>query len=57
MFMIPIENDNTVQLSLEQIKMLQMSNIDIKNGKLITQSQLDLDDLKWLKELMFSQNN
>lgn len=38
-------------LTEEQILMLQLSDKDIKNGKLISQSQLDKDDLKWLKGL------
>lgn len=38
-----------VELSDEQILMLQLSDEDIKNGKLISQTQLDKDDLKWLK--------
>ena len=42
---------DTVELSKEQILMLQLSDKDIKNGKLISQNQLDKDDLKWLKGL------
>jgi hypothetical protein len=41
----------TVKLTEEQIVMLKLSDRDIKEGKLITQSQLDKSDLKWLKEL------
>jgi hypothetical protein len=44
------END-TVKLTAEQTLMLQLSDRDIKSGKLINQSQLDKSDLKWLKEL------
>jgi hypothetical protein len=44
----PIDND-TVKLTAEQILMLQLSDRDIENGKLISQSQLDKDDLRWLK--------
>lgn len=40
-----------VKLTNEQILMLKLSDKDIKNGKLISQSQLDKDDLKWLKGL------
>ncbi|MES2138078.1 MAG: hypothetical protein V4511_00115 [Bacteroidota bacterium] len=40
-----------VELSEEQILMLQLSDEDIKNGKLISQTKLDKDDLKWLKGL------
>jgi hypothetical protein len=44
-------DDNVVKLSEEQILMLQLSDNDIKEGKLISQEQMDKDDLKWLKEL------
>jgi hypothetical protein len=30
--------------------MLQLSDLDIKNGLLITNEQLDKDDLQWLSE-------
>lgn len=40
-----------VKLTEEQVVMLNLSEKDIKNGKLISQSQLDKADLKWLKEL------
>ena len=45
-----IDND-IVELTKEQILMLQLSDEDIKAGKLISQDQLDQDDLKWLKEV------
>ena len=41
---------DTVQLSEEQVIMLQLSDEDIINGKLIAQDQLDKDDLQWLSE-------
>ena len=40
-----------VELSEEQIIMLQLSDQDIQNGNLISQAELDKNDLKWLKEL------
>ena len=40
-----------VKLTEEQILMLKLSDKDIKNGKIISQNQLDKDDLKWLKGL------
>lgn len=40
---------DVVKLTEEQTLMLQMSDADIKKGKLISQKQLDQDDLKWLK--------
>ena len=42
---------DTVKLTKEQVVMLNLSENDIKDGKLISQSQLDKSDLKWLKEL------
>ncbi len=42
---------DTVKLTEEQVVMLRLSEKDIKDGKLISQSQLDKSDLKWLKEL------
>ena len=38
-----------VNLSDEQILMLQLSDRDIETGKLISQEQLDKDDLEWLQ--------
>jgi len=45
-----IENEK-VELTEEQILMLQLSEHDIENGNLITQTELDKSDFKWLKEL------
>ncbi len=42
---------DTVKLTEEQLVMLKLSDRDIKEGNLISQSQLDKSDLKWLKEL------
>lgn len=36
-----------VKLTEEQTLMLKLSDKDIKNGKIISQSQLDKEDLKW----------
>lgn len=38
-----------VELSEEQIVMLQLSDSDIANNKLISQNDLDRQDLEWLK--------
>ncbi len=46
-----VADTNKVKLSEEQIVMLQLSDKDIKKGKLISHKQLDKDDLQWLKEL------
>jgi hypothetical protein len=40
-----------VKLTEEQKLMLQLSDNDIKNKRLISQSQLDNNDKKWLKDL------
>ena len=49
-----VENSTTeediIQLSEEQLIMLKLSDKDIQLGKVISQNQLDKDDLKWLKE-------
>ena len=44
-------DNNKVQLTEEQVLMLKLSDKDIKNNRLISQSQLDKEDMKWLKEL------
>ncbi|WP_428328645.1 hypothetical protein [Mucilaginibacter sp.] len=41
--------NSNVQLSENQILMLQLSDKDIEAGKLIAQEQLDKNDLAWLK--------
>ena len=50
-----LENSTTdqdiVKLSEEQILMLKLSESDIKNGRLIPQSQLDKTDMEWLKRM------
>lgn len=40
-----------VKLTAEQKKMLQMSEDDIKNGRLISQEKMDLRNLEWLNAL------
>lgn len=45
-----VDND-IVKLSDEQILMLKLSDKDIKDGKLITQDELDKNDVQWLKGL------
>ena len=42
---------DAVKLSEEQILMLQLSDKDIQDGKLISQSELDNNDLQWLSGL------
>lgn len=43
-------SQDTVALTEEQILMLQLSDLDIKNGNIISQHQLDKGDLQWLAE-------
>ncbi len=43
-----LENNN-VCLTDEQVLMLKLSDKDINNGRLISQNELDKQDLKWLK--------
>jgi hypothetical protein len=45
-----VDND-IVKLSDEQILMLNLSDKDIEDGKLVSQEDLDKSDLKWLKGL------
>lgn len=45
-----LEKDK-LELTEEQILMLKLSDKDIKNGRLISQNQLDKEDLLWLKGL------
>ena len=44
-------NEDIVQLSESQILMLNMSDEDIENGRIISQEELDKMDLEWLKSL------
>jgi hypothetical protein len=41
--------ENKITLTKEQKLMLEMSENDIQNGRLISQSDLDKSDLDWLK--------
>lgn len=40
-----------VELTAEQKKMLEMSETDIKNGRLISQEAMDKRNLEWLSGL------
>lgn len=42
------QTDDIVSLSSEQIEMLLMSEKDIENGNLISESELNESDSKWL---------
>jgi hypothetical protein len=39
-----------IKLTKEQKLMLELSEKDIKNGRIISQDDLDKKDLQWLKE-------
>jgi hypothetical protein len=43
--------NDMVELSTEQKQMLEMSDEDIKNGRLISQEAMDKRNLEWLNEL------
>jgi hypothetical protein len=40
-----------IQLSAAQIKLLNLSDEDIKNNRVVSQEDLDQQDLEWLKKL------
>ena len=44
-------NEEIIQLSESQILMLNMSEEDIKNNRIVSQEELDKMDLEWLKSL------
>lgn len=44
-------NRNKIALTEEQIFVLQLSDMDIEEGRLISQDQMNEEDLKWLKEM------
>jgi hypothetical protein len=41
--------DDKIKLTKEQKLMLEMSEVDIQNGRTISQNDLDKNDLEWLK--------
>lgn len=44
-------DNNVIKLSGAQIQMLNMSEDDLRTGRLISQDELDKADLEWLKGL------
>lgn len=44
-------NEEVITLSEAQILMLNMSEDDIKNNRIVSQEELDKMDLEWLKKL------
>jgi hypothetical protein len=44
-----VTSDEKIKLTKEQQLMLEMSENDISNNRLMTQSELDKSDLEWLK--------
>jgi len=42
-------NNEAVKLTEEQVLMLELSDKDIEAGRIISQEQLDKNDLEWLK--------
>ena len=41
--------DEAVKLTEEQVLMLKLSDKDIEAGRIISQEQLDKNDLRWLR--------
>lgn len=41
-------NETSTSLTKEQIEMLKMSDADIENGDLISQSEIDKMDAEWI---------
>ena len=44
-------DNEVVELNAEQKEMFEMSEADIKNGRLISQEAMDKRNLKWLNKL------
>jgi hypothetical protein len=42
------QSDETMSLTSEQIEMLVMSDLDIKKGNIISESELAKSDSKWI---------
>jgi len=45
---VSTQKEAEISLSSEQIEMLMMSELDIKNGNLVSESELDKLDKQWL---------
>ena len=45
---VSTQKEEVISLSSEQIEMLMMSEQDIKNGILVSESELDKFDTQWL---------
>ncbi|MCD4774388.1 MAG: hypothetical protein K8R41_13500 [Bacteroidales bacterium] len=45
---VSTQKEEVISLSSEQIEMLMMSEQDIKNGNLVSESELDKLDTQWL---------
>ncbi len=46
---ITTQGEEILKLSTDQIEMLQMSEDDIKYGRIISESEIDNADKEWLK--------
>lgn len=44
-------DSDIIQLSTIQLELLNLSDDDIKNNRIISQEELDKQDLEWLKKL------
>lgn len=45
---VSTQKEDVISLSSEQIEMLMMSDQDIENGNLVSESELDKLDMQWL---------
>ncbi|MDR9447341.1 MAG: hypothetical protein RI519_06400 [Balneolaceae bacterium] len=45
------KEDDIIELSSDQKKMLELSEEDIKHGRLISQEAMDKRNLEWLNEM------
>ena len=50
-----ISESDKIELTKEQIAMLEMSEKDIKNGELISQEAMEKRNLEWLNAMGFGQ--
>ena len=48
--LVSLSTSDIVELTNEQKEMLQMSEDDIENGRLIAQDEMNKRNLKWLNE-------
>lgn len=50
-------SEDVIRLSESQLLMLNMSNEDIRNNRVVSQEEADKRDLKWLKSCSLNRNS